>query len=198
MSDFETTSNEEDLTGQDLTDSELPNQNTEDGDQGANEKDQPRPSKSIAHLEEEGDVGADYLEGLLDIVDLDGDIEIDVVNGRATLSIEGGDLKNLVGEKGEVLDALQELTRLAVQTSLGERSRLMLDIDNYRANQKAELIELAKESAEQVKESGESLKLKPMNAFERKVIHDTIQELGLSSESEGEEPNRAVVILPEA
>ena len=95
-----------------------------------------------------------------------------------------------------MLDALQELTRLAVQTSLGERSRLMLDIDNFRSNKKRELTALATEIAEQVKASGEQFKLKPMNAFERKVIHDTIQEIGLTSESEGEEPNRCVVVLP--
>ncbi len=154
------------------------------------------PVKTIAHLEEEGEVGADYVERLLDIADLDGDIEIDVINNRATLSVEGGDLSNLIGGRGEVLDALQELTRLAVQTALGERSKLMLDIGKFRSNQKLELSELAKETAEEVKKSGSAIKLKAMNAFERKVIHDTIQELGLSSESEGEEPNRAVVVLP--
>ena len=155
------------------------------------------PKKSlISRLEEEGDVAADYLEGLLDIADLDGDIDIDVENERASLAIAGGALSHLVGDSGEVLDALQELTRLAVQTSLGERSRLMLDIDNFRSNKKIELTELANKIAEEVKSSGEQVKLQPMNAFERKVIHDTIQELGLTSESEGEEPNRCVVVLP--
>ena len=149
----------------------------------------------ITRLEEEGDVAADYLEGLLDIADLDGDIDIDVENERASLAIAGGALQNLVGERGEVLDSLQELTRLAVQTVTGERSRLMLDIDNFRSGKKEELTNLAKEIAKEVKESGENVKLKPMNAFERKVIHDTIQELGLTSESEGEEPNRCVVVL---
>ena len=155
------------------------------------------PKKSlITRLEEEGDVAADYLEGLLDIADLDGDIDIDVENDRASLAIAGGALSHLVGDSGEVLDALQELTRLAVQTSLGERSRLMLDIDNFRSDKKLELTKLAHEIAEEVKASGEQVKLKPMNAFERKVIHDTIQEIGLTSESEGEEPNRCVVVLP--
>ena len=155
------------------------------------------PKKSlISRLEEEGDVAADYLEGLLDIADLDGDIDIDVENERAALAIAGGKLGHLVGERGEVLDALQELTRLAVHTSLGERSRLMLDIDNFRSSKKEELAKLAHEIAEEVKSTGEQIKLKPMNAFERKVIHDTIQEIGLTSESEGEEPNRCVVVLP--
>ena len=150
----------------------------------------------IAQLEEEGDVAADYLEGLLDIADLDGDIDIDVENDRASLAIAGGKLSHLVGSRGEVLDSLQELTRLAVQTSLGERSRLMLDIDNFRADKKSELAQLAKETAEEVKSTGESIKLRPMNAFERKVVHDTIQEIGLTSESEGEDPDRCVVVLP--
>jgi spoIIIJ-associated protein len=121
-------------------------------------------------------VAADYLEGLLDIADLDGDIDIDVENDRAALAIAGGKLNHLVGSRGQVLDALQELTRLAVQTSLGERSRLMLDIDNFRSDKKEELTKLAKEVAEEVKSTGESVKLRPMNAFERKVVHDTIQD----------------------
>lgn len=155
-----------------------------------------KESSLIAKLEEEGDIAADYLEGLLDITDLDGDIDIDVENDRAALAIVGGKLGHLVGREGEVLDAIQELTRLAVQTSTGDRSRLMLDIDGYRAGRKAELKTVAKESAEKVQESKNSIKLAPMNAFERKIIHDTIQELGLTSESEGEDPNRCVIIFP--
>ena len=150
----------------------------------------------VARLEEEGDVAADYLEGLLDIADLDGDIDIDVENDRAALAIAGGNLNHLVCERGEGLDALQQLTRLAVQTSLGERSRLMLDIDSFRSDKKEELAKLAQEVAEEVKSTGESVKLRPMNAFERKVVHDTIQEIGLTSESEGEDPDRCVVVLP--
>ena len=155
-------------------------------------------SSNIAQLEEEGEVAADYLEALLDIADLDGDIDIDVENDRAALAIVGkpGDLSHLVGSNGEVLDSLQELTRLAVQTSTGERSRLMLDIDNFRSDKKEELAKLAEETAEEVKSTGTAIKLRPMNAFERKVVHDTIQSLGLTSESEGEEPNRCVVVLP--
>ena len=152
--------------------------------------------KTAAKLEEEGDIAADYLEALLDIADLDGDIDIDVENGRAALAIVGGKLSHLVGRDGEVLDSIQELTRLAVQTSTGDRSRLMLDIDNFRANRRTELTALAKEMAEEAKTTGGSIKLKPMNAFERKIIHDTIQDLGLTSESDGEDPNRFVVIYP--
>jgi len=152
--------------------------------------------KTIAKLEEEGDIAADYLEGLLDIADLDGDIDIDVENDRAAVAIVGGKLSHLVGTGGEVLDALQELTRLAVQTSTGDRSRLMLDIEGFRSGRKSELKALAEKMAEKAKSTGEEIRLEPMNAFERKVIHDTIQDLGLSSESEGEDPDRFVVIFP--
>lgn len=150
----------------------------------------------IARLEEEGDRGADYLEALLDIVDLPGDIDIDVENDRAALAIVGGELSHLIGREGEVLEALQELTRMAVQQETGERSRLMLDIEGFRAKKREELRALAERTAEEVKESGIAVALKPMNAFERKVIHDAIGELGLSSESEGEEPERHIVVLP--
>jgi spoIIIJ-associated protein len=150
----------------------------------------------IARLEEEGDRGADYLEALLDIVDLPGDIDIDVENDRAALAIVGGELSHLVGREGEVLEALQELTRMAVQRETGDRSRLMLDIEGFRAKKREELRALAERTAEEVKESGIAVALKPMNAFERKVIHDAIGELGLSSESEGEEPERHIVVLP--
>ena len=155
-----------------------------------------KPVKGIAKLEEEGDIAADYLEALLDIADLDGDIDIDVENDRASLAIVGGKLRHLVGGEGEVLDAIQELTRLAVQTATGDRSRLMLDIDNFRGNRRAELTKLAGEMAEEATSTGNSIKLATMNAFERKIINDTIQELGLSSESDGEDPHRFVVIYP--
>ena len=147
-------------------------------------------------LEEEGDIAADYLEGLLDIADLDGDIEIGIENDRAHLVVEGGELSHQVGKDGEVLDALQELTRLAVQTSTGERSRLMLDLDGFRADKRNTLAKLAEETADEVKSSGKAVKLAPMNAFERKIVHDTIQKIGLKSESEGEDPERFVVIFP--
>ena len=147
-------------------------------------------------LEEEGDIAADYLEGLLDIADLDGDIEIGIENDRAHLVVEGGELSHLVGKDGEVLDALQELTRLAVQTSTGERSRLMLDLDGFRADKRNTLAKLAEETADEVKSSGKAVKLAPMNAFERKIVHDTIQKIGLKSESEGEDPDRCVVVMP--
>jgi len=152
--------------------------------------------KAVSHLEEEGEIAADYLEGLLDIADLDGDIDMDVENDRAAVSIAGGNLSVLVGREGEVLDALQELTRLAVHAVTGERSRLMLDVDGFRAKRRSELVVTAERAAAEVTKSGVAFTLEPMNPFERKVIHDAIAALGLRSESEGEEPNRRVVILP--
>ena len=155
-----------------------------------------RPSR-VERLEREGDIAADYLEELLDIADLDGDLDMDVEGDRASVSIVGGDLEQLVGRKGEVLDALQELTRLAVYRETGERSRLMLDIGNHRADQRSRLVELAATLVEQVKSTGESVSLEPMSAFERKVVHDAVAAAGLVSESEGAEPKRHVVILPQ-
>ncbi|WP_027752937.1 R3H domain-containing nucleic acid-binding protein [Streptomyces synnematoformans] len=154
----------------------------------------------LTRLEQEGEIAADYLEELLDIADLDGDIDMDVEGGRASVSIisEGSDrqLQKLVGRDGEVLEALQELTRLAVHRETGDRSRLMLDIAGFRAGKRAELTELGTEAVERVKESGEPEKLRPMSPFERKVVHDAVKAAGLRSESEGEEPERRVVVLP--
>ena len=160
----------------------------------------PAGESVLSRLEHEGDIAADYLEGLLDIADLDGDIDMDVEGDRALVSIvgEGDDraLQRLVGQDGEVLEALQELTRLAVHRETGERSRLMLDVAGFRARKRAELAELGAEAAERVKSTGEQVKLRPMTPFERKVVHDAVAAAGLRSESEGEEPQRCVVVLP--
>jgi spoIIIJ-associated protein len=147
-------------------------------------------------LVREGDIAADYLERLLDIVDYDGDIDLDVENDRAVVAIVGGDLQSLVGGHGETLDALQELTRLAVQQQTGVRSRLMLDVSGHRQARRAQLRTLAEETAARVLDSGEPVRLAPMNPFERKVVHDAIADIdGVRSESEGEEPQRRVVVL---
>ncbi|MGN6522805.1 MAG: protein jag [Actinomycetes bacterium] len=153
-------------------------------------------SSRVARLENEGDIAADYLEGLLDIADLDGDIDMDVEGSRASVSIVGADLAQLVGRDGEVLEALQELTRLAVQASTGERSRLMLDVSGFRAKRKSDLQHLAEEAITKVRASGERLTLEAMTPFERKVVHDAVAAAGLRSESEGVEPQRRVVVLP--
>ncbi|MFP7697006.1 protein jag [Trueperella sp. LYQ143] len=163
-------------------------------------------SKQPEHLnklDQEGDIAADYLEELLDIADLDGDIEIGVEADRATVGIvsdDGGDrrLKRLIGRRGEALDALQELTRLVVQQETGERSRLMLDILGYRAAHREEIAAIAREAIEHVEETGEPVSMKPMNPFERKVVHDVVAKAGLISDSSGTGPNRHVVIsLPD-
>jgi spoIIIJ-associated protein len=149
-----------------------------------------------AALERESEIAADYLEELLDIADLDGDIDMDVERDRAAVSIVGGDLSDLVGRDGVVLDALQELTRLAVHTQTGARSRLMLDVGGFRAGRRTVLTELGQRTAQEVRDSGQPARLEPMTPFERKIVHDAVAAAGLRSESEGEEPNRCVVVLP--
>jgi spoIIIJ-associated protein len=150
-----------------------------------------------ALLEREGDIAADYIEGLLDVADLDGDIDMDVEGERAMVSVVGASLDQLVGSRGEVLEALQELTRLAVHRETGERSRLMIDIGGWRTRRRDELAELGRRTAEQVQSSGESVKLEAMTPFERKAVHDAVSSVsGVRTESEGEEPNRCIVIHP--
>jgi spoIIIJ-associated protein len=149
------------------------------------------------HLVEEGEVAGDYLEQLLDILDYDGDIDLDVEGDRAVVSIDGGaDLTKLVGKDGEVLDALQELARLAVQQATGERSRLMLDIAGWRAKRRTDLAALGATVARRVLSSGDREELPPMSPFERKIIHDAVSQVGgVVSESEGVEPQRRVVVF---
>ena len=150
----------------------------------------------LSILEEEGDIAADYIEGLLDIADLDGDIDMDEEGDRAVVSVVGATLDELVGDDGEVLEALQELTRLAVHRKTGVRARLMLDVGGFRARRRAELAELGRSVAAEVERTGEPKKLRAMSPFERKIIHDAVAVAGLRSESEGEEPNRRVVVFP--
>ena len=150
----------------------------------------------LSSLEEEGDIAADYIEGLLDIADLDGDIDMDVEGDRAVVSVVGATLDELVGDDGEVLEALQELTRLAVHRRTGTRARLMLDVGGFRVRRRAELADLGRSVAEEVARTGEPKKLRAMSPFERKIVHDAVAVAGLRSESEGEEPNRRVVVFP--
>ena len=161
----------------------------------SDEENAARPGRR-ERLEQEGDIAADYLEELLEITDLDGDLDMDVEGDRATVSIVGANLPQLVGDQGEVLEALQELTRLAVYRETGERSRLMLDVSGHRAERRTALEVQAAEIVAQVKESGEQASLEPMSPFERKVVHDVVSAAGLKSESEGAEPRRYVVVLP--
>ena len=155
-------------------------------------------AERIARLEQEGDIAADYLEELLDIADLDGDLDIDVEVDRAAVSIVGADLSQLVGPDGKVLEALQELTRTAVQRRLRSRARLLVDIESYRSRRRSSLAEYARAMAQRAKERGTEIELEAMNSFERKIVHDAVAEIeGSTSFSEGEEPNRKVVIRGE-
>ncbi|MCZ2401726.1 RNA-binding protein [Paenarthrobacter sp. Z7-10] len=153
---------------------------------------------AVSRLDEEGDVAADYLEELLDIADVDGDIDIEVRNGRTYISIvsdeESSGLKALIGRDGEVLEALQELTRLCVLSATESRSRLILDISGYRVERNGELTRIAHDAADRVKQNGEAIALAPMGPYERKIVHDIIAEQGCASESEGEGSDRHIVV----
>jgi spoIIIJ-associated protein len=168
----------------------------DDAEEEDDEDDEDGEEDDLISLEDEGEIAADYIEGLLDIADLDGDIDMDVEGDRAVVSVVGATLDELVGDDGEVLEALQELTRLAVHRRTGTRARLMLDVGGFRAQRRIELAELGRSVAAEVSRTGEPKKLRAMSPFERKIIHDAVALAGLRSESEGEEPNRRVVVFP--
>ncbi|HEV7172810.1 protein jag [Pedococcus sp.] len=174
--------------------------NGEQSEHPVAESTRPARSGKVADLEREGEVAADFLETLLDIADLDGDIDVDIEGDRAAVSIvdseDGRVPRRLIGTNGVVLEAIQELTRLAVQAATGERSRLMLDVAGHRAERRAALVEIARSAIETVKATGHETSLEPMTAFERKVVHDEVLAAGLASESDGVEPKRHVVVLP--
>ena len=157
--------------------------------------------KTMDQLNDEADIAADYLEGLLDIVDYEGDIELGVRNNRPMVQIvadDDSDIKHLIGRHGEVVDALQQLTRLAVQQKTGERSHLIVDVDGFLKRKRQHLRDVALDAVDEVRETGEPVNLKPMNSFERKVIHDVVREEGLKSRSHGEEPHRYVTVYMKA
>ncbi|WP_422734523.1 protein jag [Micromonospora sp. WMMD558] len=145
----------------------------------------------------QSEIAADYVEGLLDILDYDGDIDELVSGGRPVVEVVGARLQSLVGQRGATLEALQELTRLAVFRQTGTPSRLLLDVGGYRASRRKELAAVAKNAVEKVKEYGEPVRLEPMSAFERKCVHDVVNAMsGVESESEGVEPNRRIIVRP--
>lgn len=157
--------------------------------------------KSINQLNEEADIAADYLEGLLDIADYDGDIEMGIRNNRPMIQIvadDDEDIRHLIGRNGEVVDALQQLSRLAVQQKTGDRSHLIVDVDGFLKRKRQRLRDIALDAVDDVRETGEAVNLKPMNSFERKIIHDTVREEGLRSRSHGEEPHRYVTVYMSA
>jgi spoIIIJ-associated protein len=183
------------ITDSQVDDLQVDDLQVDDTEGGSAEKTRDAQADLIA----EGDAAADYLEVLLDIADLDGDLDIDVEGDRAHVAIievSGGELASLVGDQGEVLDALQDLARLAAAQATGHRSRLMLDIAGHRAQRRADLERLADSAIEEVTETKEPIRLAAMNAFERKVVHDRVTAAGLLSESEGVEPDRRIVIRP--
>ena len=167
-----------------------------DADAAAGQDEAASSKPSLAELEQESEIAADYIEGLLDVADLDGDIDMDVESDRPVVSVVGATLDELVGSKGEVLEALQELTRLAVHRQTGTRSRIMLDMSGYRARRREELNVVGQNTAEEVSRTGVARRLEAMTPFERKIVHDAVAAAGLRSESEGEEPDRRVVVFP--
>jgi spoIIIJ-associated protein len=165
---------------------------------GESEAGEEKTSESVASdgdLFRQSEVAADYIEGLLDILDYDGDIDELVSAGRPMVEVVGGRLQPLVGQRGATLEALQELTRLAIFRATGSPSRLLLDIGGYRATRRKELAAVARNAVEKVKEHGDDVRLDPMSAFERKCVHDVVNAIdGVQSESEGVEPNRRIVV----
>jgi spoIIIJ-associated protein len=182
----------------DSTENAVTAEATEDQDDARDESQDSGKGSSASRLEEEGDVAADYLEELLDIADIDGDIDIEVRNGRTYISIvaeeESAGLDSLVGRDGEVLEARQELTRLSVLSATENRSRLVLDINGYRQERAGHLQKIAEDAVASVKESGNAVALEPMSAYERKIVHDAVADLGFVSESEGEGAGRHIVV----
>lgn len=191
--------NEESTTVDDENDAEdgVEDGHAEGGDEGEAVGEVRKAGGSESPLESEAEIAADYLEELLDIADLDGDIDTYIEGDRAHVSIVS-ETNILVGSQGEVLDALQELTRLAVMTETGDRSRLMLDIAGFRDRRRQQLVIIASDAVQEVKGSSAPVSLTPMNPFERKIVHDAVAAAGLRSESEGEDPRRHVVVLPSA
>lgn len=164
---------------------------------GADVETREKKTPGEADLFRQSEIAADYIEGLLDILDYDGDIDELVSGGRPVVEVVGARLQNLVGQRGATLEALQELARLAVFRQTGTPSRLLLDVGGYRANRRKELAAVAKNAVEKVKEYGEPVRLEPMSAFERKCVHDVVNAMaGVESESEGVEPSRRIVVRP--
>lgn len=190
-----TDKNEIETTELEATEVDAPEADETDADDGTDEK--RKPAETPKQLEEEGEIAADYLEELLDIYDLDGDIEIDVRQGRAYLEITANDDSNLkLISNPETVEALQELTRLAVQVKTNSFSRLILDVGGSRQTRVDDLTRIVNKLVAKVKDNGEAIPMKPMSSYERKIVHDLVSEAGLVSESEGEGKERHIVIKP--
>lgn len=178
-------------------DTDHPDEEPADAESEGGEAKTSSRERSDTELFRESEIAADYIEGLLDILDYDGDIDEVVQNGRPVVEVVGGHLQALVGPHGQTLEALQELARLAVYRQTGSPSRLLIDIGGFRAGRRKELASVARNAAEKVKQFGEAVRLEPMSAFERKCVHDVINAMdGVQSESEGVEPHRRIVVHP--
>lgn len=154
-----------------------------------------KAAPSLKDLENEGDVAADYIEELLDIADLDGDLDIDARNGRAYVSVTASEQGNVrVLSRPETVSALQELTRLAVQNKTGQFSRLILDVGGSRQTREQELAALVDAAAARLEAGAAAAALPPMSSYERKLVHDLVSERGLVSHSDGEGKDRHTVI----
>ena len=155
------------------------------------------PEERVARMDREADIAADFIEGLLDILDLPGDIDIEVNEDQAVVTVQDVGTGLLIGRRGATLDALQELVRCAVQRQMERRSHVRVDVEGYRARQLEKLRDKCREAIAEVRETGKSVKLEPMDAYERKMMHDIAAvSNGVTSLSEGAEPRRRVVIKP--
>jgi spoIIIJ-associated protein len=156
------------------------------------------PEQRMDMLDEEADLAADFVEGLLDRLDLPGDIEIEVHEEQAIVNIQEVGSGLLIGRRGATLEALQELVRGAVQRQTERRSHVRVDVEGYRARQLEKLRDKCREAIAEVRETGEPVRLEPMDAYERKLMHDLVAKTGgVTSSSEGAEPKRRVVVHPE-
>jgi spoIIIJ-associated protein len=162
-------------------------------------------SDDAEELNEQADVGAGFLEGLLERLGLEADVEPALRDGTMYLDVLGvvgddeeqsdDDMALLIGRHGQTLDAIQELTRMVVAQRTGLRPRVIVDVEDYRKRQRARLVAQAKDVARRVVRTGSEEELEPMNSFERKIVHDAVATVpGAESVSRGEDPDRRVVV----
>ncbi|MCA1726795.1 MAG: protein jag [Actinobacteria bacterium] len=164
----------------------------------------PDAELSADELEEQAEVAADFLEGLFQRMGLEVDVEPAFVDGIMYIDVWGAESDEgmglLIGKHGQTIDSLQEILRSAVQRRTGERCRVLIDVEDYRKRRRSQVASRARQAAGRVRKSGREEMLEPMSAFERKVVHDAVAGMGtdLETASEGDEPNRRVVIRPVA
>ncbi|MFA5786044.1 MAG: RNA-binding cell elongation regulator Jag/EloR [Actinomycetota bacterium] len=161
----------------------------------AGEADEALEPAAVEALDAEADLAEDFVIGLLDALDIDGEVDVDVRGDTVNIDIVGPSMGLLIGRRGATLEALQDLVRMAVQRQTGRRTRLVVDAEGYRVRRQSMLVEQAHKAASRVKASGAPERLDPMSAYERKIVHDALASTsGVVTVSEGEEPYRRVVI----